>query len=49
MDVSVSGTIDQKTYLKNLGGFSPLSLSLDRPMVSDTGDVFPSLFQAGGT
>jgi len=25
MDVSVSGTIDQKMYLKNLGGFSPLS------------------------
>jgi len=26
MDVFVSGTIDQKTYLKNLGGgFSPLS------------------------
>jgi len=25
MGVSVSGTIDQKTYLKNLGGFSLLS------------------------
>ena len=26
MDVSVSGTIDEKTYLKNLGGrFSPLT------------------------
>ena len=26
MDVSVSGTIDQKTYLKKFrGGFSPLS------------------------
>jgi len=26
MDVSVSGTIDQKTYLKNLGGgFGPLA------------------------
>jgi len=26
MDASVSGTIDEKTYLKNLGGgFSPLS------------------------
>jgi len=23
MDVSVSGTIDQKTYMKNLGGLQP--------------------------
>jgi len=35
MDISVSGTIDQKTYLKNLGeGFSPLSLPLDPPMTT---------------
>jgi len=33
MDVSVSGTIDQKTYLKKFrGGFSPLSPPLNPPM-----------------
>ena len=33
MNVSVSGTIDQKTYLKKFrGGFSPLSPPLDPPM-----------------
>jgi len=33
MDVSVPGTIDQKTYLKKFrGGFSPLSPPLDPPM-----------------
>jgi len=33
MDVSVPGTIDQKTYLKKFReGFSPLSLPLDPPM-----------------
>jgi len=33
MTVSVSGTIDQKTYLKKFrGGFSPLSPPLDPPM-----------------
>jgi len=35
MDVSVSGTIDQKTYLKKIrGGFKPLSPTLDPPMES---------------
>jgi len=29
VDVFVSGTIDQRTYLKNLGGFSP---PVDPPM-----------------
>ena len=34
--VSVSGTIDQKTYLKNLGGgaSAPLAPHLDPPMAS---------------
>ena len=33
MSVSVSGTTDQKTYLKKFGGgFSPLSPPLDPPM-----------------
>jgi len=35
MDVSVSETIDQKTYLKNLGGASAsLAPPLDPPMPS---------------
>jgi len=33
MDVSVSETIDKKTYLKKIkGGLQPLSLPLDPPM-----------------
>jgi len=32
MDIYVSGTIDQKTYLKNLGGASAPLAPLDPPM-----------------
>jgi len=32
MDVSVTGTIDQKTYLENLGGTSAPLSPLDPPM-----------------
>jgi len=32
MDVTVSGTIDQKRISKNLGGFSPYSPPLDAPV-----------------
>jgi len=33
MDISVQGTIDQKTYVKKIrGGFSPLSHPLNPPM-----------------
>ena len=36
MSVSVSGTTDQKTYLKKFrGGFSPLSPPLDPPMAME--------------
>ena len=37
MGVSVSGTTDQKTYLKKFkGGFSPLAPPLDPPMYTVT-------------